>query len=799
MMNRELADLRAVVQKLVPMLAGKGLVVTQRGARAYVQTDILTRKPVAVNIPSIGDNAEPDFIRAIQGFIDHEIAHVLLTDWNHYGGSPPPAPHEMGKPRVKILFNLHNIVEDTMIEREIVKIFPGSKRNLSDTRIYFLEKITKVALKAAKTPEEEFKYLFVPLMRALAGHREMVEFMDVHKYWDHVLIADLLRRLPKDMPDRLKTAETTKETLVIAEELMLILHGPEPKEEEQPEPEEDEEEEDDGESQDKPDQEAGEGDGDGERDHTEQGEEGAGDDTDDGGSEQKDGEAGDGDEADDGSASSTDGDDETTDDGGDDAGSEDADGDADEDDAADGAGKDESEEGDEDDGGSADGSDRPDGDDADAGDGDEGDVEDGEDDTGDDAGDGIDGGADDGEGSDGEDDAPAGSAGGAEDADDADEDGAGEPDGGASDAGLNDEPSEDSHDMDPASTGNQNAGTGSGGKSMFDYEDDAALEGVDLGTQLSGLLTKDAIDSMLESPWRVFSREWDRIEPIEAPLEMNRKWVPNLEDETRAMTGRMQKDIERIMASQSHVIRTPGHKTGKLHAPSLFRITQGDPRVFTQKQEHISKDTAVMLLVDNSGSMSGPKMRLAMISSFALSSTLERVNIPNEVIGFTTYSASTASGLYQEFHNSREAEHKLTGKYTQWDRMEPLAMPIYKTFDERINSKIKARVAYAMNAQKGLQGNIDGDCVMIAAERIARRTEKRKVMIVLSDGQPAAGPRGDKHLHWAVREIEKSGIECIGIGIMDQSVRRYYPKCVVLNNADDLPGQVMSEIKKLLM
>ena len=42
------------------------------------------------------------------------------------------------------------------------------------------------------------------------------------------------------------------------------------------------------------------------------------------------------------------------------------------------------------------------------------------------------------------------------------------------------------------------------------------------------------------------------------------------------------------------------------------------------------------------------------------------------------------------------------------------------------------------------------------------------------------------------------GIETIGIGIMDSSVERYYEKNTVINNLEDLPGQVMDEIKRIL-
>jgi cobalamin biosynthesis protein CobT len=274
---------------------------------------------------------------------------------------------------------------------------------------------------------------------------------------------------------------------------------------------------------------------------------------------------------------------------------------------------------------------------------------------------------------------------------------------------------------------------------------------------------------------------------------MDPTWVPAMEDETRQMTSKMQKDIERMMASQSHVIRTPGHRNGKLHAPSLFRVPQGDPRVFTQKQEHESKDTAVSVVIDNSGSMGGPKMALAMTAGYALCSTLDRVKIANEVIGFTTGGwGGMPASMREAMANDAKAAR------IRWDRTTPLVLPIYKTFDERLTATVKARFAFMKNAQAGLAGNVDGESLEYAAERLLKRSEKRKVMLVLSDGQPAGSHKCGPHLTYVVKQLGKMGIECVGIGIMDDSVSRFYPKYTVLKKAQDLPTQVMSEIKKIL-
>jgi len=220
-MRNNILTLREVIKKLVPILTKKGLRVTQMGAEAYVRANLKTNQPEIVNIPSIGENATPDFIRAIQGFVDHEVAHVLLTDFAIYGKDP----RHPNQPATKKFVNIHNIVEDTMIEREIVKIFPGAEKNLRTTRRYYLDNITIPALRGAKMPQEQYQYLLVVLLRALAGHEEMQEFMDKGNHWNNPVVKQFVDSFSAKSKQALRECKTTKETLAIAVEVMNLIES----------------------------------------------------------------------------------------------------------------------------------------------------------------------------------------------------------------------------------------------------------------------------------------------------------------------------------------------------------------------------------------------------------------------------------------------------------------------------------------------------------------------------------------------------------------------------------------------
>ena len=75
-------------------------------------------------------------------------------------------------------------------------------------------------------------------------------------------------------------------------------------------------------------------------------------------------------------------------------------------------------------------------------------------------------------------------------------------------------------------------------------------------------------------------------------------------------------------------------------------------------------------------------------------------------------------------------------------------------------------------------------------------------MMVLSDGSPAGYGNHrdlDKHLKDTVKRLSGEGINMVGIGIETDCVKDYYENYAVLNEADQLPIQVMGQLKNALL
>jgi cobalamin biosynthesis protein CobT len=98
--------------------------------------------------------------------------------------------------------------------------------------------------------------------------------------------------------------------------------------------------------------------------------------------------------------------------------------------------------------------------------------------------------------------------------------------------------------------------------------------------------------------------------------------------------------------------------------------------------------------------------------------------------------------------------------------------------------------------------NADGESVLWAASRLYSRPEKRKILFVISDGEPQNAETGynklGKHLKKVVDMISKKGIECVGIGIQTDAVEEYYKNNVVLNDMGDMVNKIYAKIVEAL-
>lgn len=235
---------------------------------------------------------------------------------------------------------------------------------------------------------------------------------------------------------------------------------------------------------------------------------------------------------------------------------------------------------------------------------------------------------------------------------------------------------------------------------------------------------------------------------------------------------------------------------GELDAARLTRVVTHplEALVYRQEGENRFPDTVVTLLVDNSGSMRGLPIATAAVCAEVLGRVLERCGVKTEILGFTTRNWR-GGRAYQDW--------VAAGRPASPGRLGELKHIVFKSADEpwrRANSRLGAMLADDL-----LKENIDGEALLWAHDRLIRRMEPRKILVVISDGAPLDdatleandGAYLERHLKSVIHAIDKrSAVELAAIGI-GHDVGAYYRRSVTLKSADDLGEAIVLQLMRL--
>ena len=235
---------------------------------------------------------------------------------------------------------------------------------------------------------------------------------------------------------------------------------------------------------------------------------------------------------------------------------------------------------------------------------------------------------------------------------------------------------------------------------------------------------------------------------------------------------------------------------GLLDVSRLARVVANPMHSLSYKREREAdfRDTVVTLLIDNSGSMRGRPITVAAMCSDILARTLERCSVKVEILGFTTRAWKGGQ--------SRE-KWVQEGKPRNPGRLNDLRHVIYKSADAPWR---RARKNLGLMLREGLlKENIDGEALEWTYRRLLVRPERRRILMVISDGAPVddstlsvnPGNYLERHLRKVIHDIESRGeVELIAIGI-GHDVTRYYRRAVTIVDAEELGGTMMKKLAEL--
>jgi len=307
----------------------------------------------------------------------------------------------------------------------------------------------------------------------------------------------------------------------------------------------------------------------------------------------------------------------------------------------------------------------------------------------------------------------------------------------------------------------------------------------------------------IDQDYKIFTPQFDEVakaETLESKEEIHKlrknldQQLVNFQDLITKLANKLQRQL---LAKQNRAWEFDLEE-GLLDSAKLTRVII-DPcnsLSFKKEKELIFKDTIVTLLIDNSGSMRGRPITIAALCADILSRTLERCSVKVEILGFTTKNWKGGK--------SREEWNK-NNKPKNPGRLNDLRHIIYKSADTQWR---QSKNNLGLMLKEGLlKENIDGEAITWAYTRLKKRSEERKILMVISDGAPVddstlsanSGDFLEKHLKKIVKFIEnKSDIEILAIGI-GHDVSRYYTKAIKITDVQELGDVMISQLSGLFI
>ena len=365
----------------------------------------------------------------------------------------------------------------------------------------------------------------------------------------------------------------------------------------------------------------------------------------------------------------------------------------------------------------------------------------------------------------------------------------------------NDEEQSDSEDKKDQNKDEETEASLDSDYNIDEFKMDEQLVDTDSDKESSEQVIQKKILNNINLEYKIFTTEFDEVIKAEnlENADESKKLRKTLDQQLigfQDVITKLANKLQRQLLAKQNRAWEFDLEEGLLDSSKLPRIII-DPYnslSFKKEKDLEFKDTIVTLLIDNSGSMRGRPITIAAICADILSRTLERCSVKVEILGFTT--KNWKGGQSRESWN-KNSKPKTPG------RLNDLRHIIYKGADTHWR---QAKSNIGLMLKEGLlKENIDGEAISWAFNRLKKRKEERKILMVISDGAPVddstlsvnSGDFLEKHLKKMVKFIEeKTEVEILAIGI-GHDVSRYYDRAIKITDVNELGDVMVSQLSSL--
>ena len=231
------------------------------------------------------------------------------------------------------------------------------------------------------------------------------------------------------------------------------------------------------------------------------------------------------------------------------------------------------------------------------------------------------------------------------------------------------------------------------------------------------------------------------------PREADELW-PSILDEIRTTTTALKRRLQSLLQAATLKPVRLGHR-GRLDNGALHKLSINDPKLFRRSAIRIGLDSAVHLLIDVSGSMAG-QMKFVSATAYCLSEALAKV--PGLSLGATAFPGGPI------------------GRGKSWETVSPI---------------LRHGQALHRKFQLTAEGSTPmGEAVWWALQEMAPLKQKRKIILILTDGEPDY----IDNTKTAIGEALRLGYEIYGLGLDSNDIKRLLPgRSAVIKQLADLP------------
>jgi hypothetical protein len=224
--------------------------------------------------------------------------------------------------------------------------------------------------------------------------------------------------------------------------------------------------------------------------------------------------------------------------------------------------------------------------------------------------------------------------------------------------------------------------------------------------------------------------------------------------------------VRRLLQAHNQTRVWRGREEGDLDFERVVGMALGHSTVHKQLSRRISVNTAITLLLDNSGSMTGNPLRVCQETAVTLDLAVAGTRTATEIVGFTSNFITSKVRLYQ-----------------------------YRTFEQKGASSTSS-LGNMTNVTLG--GTPVATPILDALRRMMPRPEERKIVIVVSDGAAE-----DPEEAARARELAES-VGCIVVGISIGSerdhaaMRQWCLRSHGISAIDDLPLALTRIVQEIM-